>query len=314
MNGPRVPLIGFAGWSGAGKTTLIEGLIPVLRRKGLRVAVIKHHTHPLSADDTGRDSRRFRAAGAARCVLCGPEGPSLDQAVRQIQGADIILVEGFRHGDLPRIGVARSAAGIGFTGPLEGFLALVADRPPEDASVPCFTFEETERIGEFIMDNAQDFTHFNDQGRARMVNVGDKPATHRTATAAARVLVNADTFALVRNGGVKKGDVLTVAQIAGIMGAKRTPDIIPMCHPIAISGADLRLSLNEAACAVDIRATVSCDGQTGVEMEALTAASVAALTVYDMCKAVQRDMVITDVKLLSKTGGVHGDYQREEQA
>ena len=164
------------------------------------------------------------------------------------------------------------------------------------------------------MENARDFTHFNEEGKARMVNVGDKPVTRRTATAAARVLVNADTFALIRNGGVKKGDVLTVAQIAGIMGAKRTADLIPMCHPIAISGADLKLTLNEEACAVDILATVSCDGQTGVEMEALTAASVAALTVYDMCKAVQRDMVITDVKLLSKTGGVHGDYQREEQA
>ena len=164
------------------------------------------------------------------------------------------------------------------------------------------------------MENARDFTHFNEEGKARMVNVGDKPVTHRTATAAARVLVNGDTFALIRSGGVKKGDVLTVAQIAGIMGAKRTPDLIPMCHPIAISGADLKLSLNEAACAVDILATVSCDGRTGVEMEALTAASVAALTVYDMCKAVQRDMVITDVKLLSKTGGVQGDYTREEQA
>lgn len=164
------------------------------------------------------------------------------------------------------------------------------------------------------MENARDFTHFNEEGKARMVNVGDKPVTHRTATAAARVQVNGDTFALIRSGGVKKGDVLTVAQIAGIMGAKRTPDLIPMCHPIAISGADLKLSLNEAACAVDILATVSCDGRTGVEMEALTAASVAALTVYDMCKAVQRDMVITDVKLLSKTGGVHGDYTREEQA
>ncbi len=163
------------------------------------------------------------------------------------------------------------------------------------------------------MDDQQDFTHFNDQGKARMVNVGDKPLTHRTATAAARVLVNRDTFACIQSGGVKKGDVLTVAQIAGIMGAKRTPDLIPLCHPVFLSSADLRLTLNEEACAVDIEATVSCDGQTGVEMEALTAASVAALTVYDMCKAIQRDMTITDLRLLRKTGGVHGDYHREEQ-
>ena len=107
---------------------------------------------------------------------------------------------------------------------------------------------------------------------------------------------------------VKKGDVLTVAQVAGIMGAKRTPELIPMCHPVQISGVDLRLTLDETRCSVEITASVRCDGRTGVEMEALTAVSAAALTVYDMCKAVQRDMVITDVRLLSKTGGVHGDY------
>ena len=153
-----------------------------------------------------------------------------------------------------------------------------------------------------------DFTHFNDQGRARMVDVGEKPVTERTAVAAASVLVNKDTFALIQSGGMKKGDVLTVAQIAGIMGAKRTLDLIPMCHPIQISGTDIRLELDEERLAVNIRASVKCTGKTGVEMEALTAASVTALTVYDMCKAVQKDMVITDLRLLEKTGGVHGDY------
>ena len=162
------------------------------------------------------------------------------------------------------------------------------------------------------MQNMEDFTHFNDQGRARMVDVGDKAPSHRTAVAGARVLVSPETFRLIQTGGMKKGDVLTVAQIAGVMGAKRTPDLIPMCHPIALTGINLELSLDEARCAVDIRATVSCDGRTGVEMEALTAASTAALTVYYMCKAVQKDMVITDVRLLSKTGGVHGDFERKE--
>ena len=163
------------------------------------------------------------------------------------------------------------------------------------------------------MQNGKDFTHFNDEGRARMVDVGEKPPTRRTAVAGARVLVSRETFDLIRSGGMKKGDVLTVAQIAGVMGAKRTPDLIPMCHPILIDGIDLSLSLNENDLAVEIRAAVSCDGRTGVEMEALTAASVAALTVYDMCKAVQKDMVITSVRLLSKTGGVHGDFTREEE-
>lgn len=159
----------------------------------------------------------------------------------------------------------------------------------------------------------QDFTHFNDQGRARMVDVGEKPESVRTAVAAGRVLVNPSTFALIRSGGMKKGDVLTVAQVAGVMGAKRTPELIPMCHPVLIDGIDLALSLDEERCSVEIRATVSCAGRTGVEMEALSAVSAAALTVYDMCKAVQKDMVIADIRLLSKTGGVHGDFRREEE-
>ena len=157
-----------------------------------------------------------------------------------------------------------------------------------------------------------DFTHFNEQGRSKMVDVGSKDKTKRVAVAAGRVLVNPHTFALIKSGGIKKGDVLTVAQIAGIMGAKHTPDLIPMCHPILMHGIDMELSLDETRRSVEIKATVTCDGRTGVEMEALTAVSVAALTVYDMCKAVQKDMVIADIRLLKKTGGVHGDYFREE--
>ena len=144
-----------------------------------------------------------------------------------------------------------------------------------------------------------------------MVDVGEKPVSVRTAVAAGRVLVNPETFALIRSGGMKKGDVLTVAQVAGVMGAKRTPELIPMCHPILIDGIDLDLRLDEEHCAVEIRATVSCAGRTGVEMEAITAVSTAALTVYDMCKAVQKDMVISDIRLLRKSGGVHGDFERK---
>lgn len=157
-----------------------------------------------------------------------------------------------------------------------------------------------------------DFTHFNDQGRAKMVDVGEKPISQRIAVAAGRVLVNERTFALIQSGGVKKGDVLTVAQIAGVMGAKHTPDIIPMCHPILVDGINLELHLDEQRKSVEIWASVSCDGRTGVEMEALTAVATAALTVYDMCKAVQRDMVIADIRLVEKTGGVHGNYHRED--
>ena len=157
----------------------------------------------------------------------------------------------------------------------------------------------------------EDFTHFNSEGKARMVDVGEKSVTQRKAVAAGRVLVNEHTFRLIQSGGMKKGDVLTVAQVAGIMGAKKTSELIPMCHPLSLNGIDLRFSLDETALAVNIEATVLCEGKTGVEMEALTAVSVAALTVYDMCKAVQKDMVITDIRLLRKSGGIHGDFNRE---
>ena len=153
-----------------------------------------------------------------------------------------------------------------------------------------------------------DFTHFNDQGRAKMVDVGDKEITCREAVAYGKVLVNEQTLSLIKSGGMKKGDVLTVAQVAGIMGAKKTSDIIPMTHPIVIDGINLELSINEEQSCIEIEAKVKCDGRTGVEMEALTAVSCAALTIYDMCKAVQKDMVISDIKLLKKSGGVHGDY------
>ncbi|NLD20080.1 MAG: cyclic pyranopterin monophosphate synthase MoaC [Clostridiales bacterium] len=156
-----------------------------------------------------------------------------------------------------------------------------------------------------------DFTHFNDEGRAKMVDVGMKSETERVAMAAGRVLINQETFKLIKDGGMKKGDVLGTAQIAGIMAAKKTPDIIPMCHPIIIDGIDFKFNLNEKELAVEIKAEVKCSGVTGVEMEALTAVSAAALTVYDMCKAVQKDMVIDEICLLSKKGGKSGDFHRK---
>ena len=151
-------------------------------------------------------------------------------------------------------------------------------------------------------------SHFNDDGRAIMVDVSDKPSTLRTAVAGGTVYVNSETFGLITRNELEKGDVLAVAQVAGIMAAKRTSEIIPMCHPIAITGVDISFVPNEERNIIDITATVRCKGETGVEMEALTAVSVAALTIYDMCKAVQRDITISDIRLLKKTGGKSGDY------
>jgi cyclic pyranopterin monophosphate synthase len=152
-------------------------------------------------------------------------------------------------------------------------------------------------------------THFDAEGNARMVDVSDKAETERTATAKGTVLMSAETLRLIKAGGVKKGDVLSVAQLAGIMGAKRTPDLIPLCHPLALSSVSVELALDEAASAVEITATCKLKGRTGVEMEALTAVSVAALTVYDMVKAVDKSLRITDIRLTHKSGGKSGTFE-----
>ncbi len=151
-------------------------------------------------------------------------------------------------------------------------------------------------------------THFDDTGNARMVDVGAKDVTERVAVARASVVMQAATLKLITTKQAAKGDVLAVAQLAGIMAAKRTPDLIPLCHPLALSSVDVQLSIDTRRKAVDIEATCRLRGRTGVEMEALTAASVAALTVYDMCKSVDRGMVITDVRLMHKSGGKSGTY------
>ena len=153
-----------------------------------------------------------------------------------------------------------------------------------------------------------DFTHFTGDGRPQMVNVGEKTETRRVAVAGGRVTMSQDTLNTVKSGGLKKGDVLSVAQLAGIMGAKQTAHLIPLCHPLALSHVDVQLTLNEPDCAIDISAECCLDGKTGVEMEALTAVSVAALTVYDMCKAVDKAIVIRDIRLLHKSGGKSGTF------
>ncbi|MCL2589262.1 MAG: cyclic pyranopterin monophosphate synthase MoaC [Oscillospiraceae bacterium] len=156
----------------------------------------------------------------------------------------------------------------------------------------------------------KDFTHFNEAGRARMVDVGGKRDTERVAKARATITMHPDTLALIQSGGMKKGDVLAVAQVAGIQAAKRTWELIPMCHPVALTGIDISFDFGQNPPAVKIEAVVRCTGQTGVEMEALTAASVAALTIYDMCKAAQKDMEIGEIYLVEKRGGKGGDYSR----
>lgn len=156
-------------------------------------------------------------------------------------------------------------------------------------------------------------THFDESGRARMVDVSDKDITSREAIATGSVYLKPETLKLIRGGGIKKGDVLSVAQVAGIMGAKKTPEIIPMCHPLMLTGVQISFDVDEepderGLSSINISAAVKTKGQTGVEMEALTAVSTAALTIYDMCKSADKDMIIGEICLLSKKGGKSGEY------
>jgi len=163
-------------------------------------------------------------------------------------------------------------------------------------------------------------THFNKEGRAKMVDVSGKMVTERVATAQGTVHMLPATLQLIQEGQIKKGDVLAVAQVAGIMGAKKTPEIIPMCHPLALTGVDIQFKQNPEAdpqtgmCSIDITATVKVTGQTGVEMEALTAVTTAALTIYDMCKAVDKGMMFDQIRLEYKAGGKSGEFVREKTA
>ena len=157
----------------------------------------------------------------------------------------------------------------------------------------------------------KDLTHFDEKGRARRVDVSAQADTERRAVAQGRVVFTEDSYKTVRSGGVKKGDVASIAELAGIMGAKRTSDLIPLCHPLPITGLNVRIEPDDAAHAFVVTAQVKTTGKTGVEMEALTAVMTACLTIYDMAKAVDKSMVIEDVKLIEKSGGKSGDFSRE---
>lgn len=156
-----------------------------------------------------------------------------------------------------------------------------------------------------------ELTHINEQGRAKMVDVSEKQETVREAVAKCSVYMKKETLEKIKEGTIKKGDVLSVAQVAGIMAAKKTSDIIPMCHPIMLSGCDISFNLDFEENKVEITSTVKCAGQTGVEMEALTAVTAAGLTIYDMCKAIDKEMVISEVMLLKKSGGRTGLFKRQ---
>ena len=154
-----------------------------------------------------------------------------------------------------------------------------------------------------------EFTHFDEKGNARMVDVSEKDITHRVAVAEGTISVSGEVMDAIRGGKVKKGDVLTVSQVAGIMGTKKTPELIPMCHPVALTNAEVTFEVDTDACEIKAICRAVTDGKTGVEMEALTGVSTALLTIYDMCKAIDKRMVINDIHLVSKEGGKSGDFR-----
>lgn len=320
-----------AAHSGTGKTTLMEQVIAELVRRKIRVATVKH-VNQVQLDIPGKDSWRHRKAGALATALMASSESLVFlsscvqdpfQLIPFLPAADIILMEGFRH--LPirnKIEVVRGAMGTEIVTPPHELAAVITDLPKLNTTAPCFPLNDPIPLVDWLIDHfiapagkgmgTEELTHFDGAGRARMVDVSAKEATFREAAAAGEIRMKPETLALIREGKMAKGDVLAVAQVAAIMAVKKTADLIPMCHPLNISGTAVDFQINEPQSKVEITVTIRLTGQTGVEMEALTGVSVAALTIYDMCKAVDKGMEIGAIRLLRKSGGKSGDYIRED--
>ena len=322
---PFIPFV--AARSGTGKTTLLEKVIAELTTRGYRVITVKH-VHQAHLDLPGKDSWRHREAGAQGVCLVTPTEFLLIKSVEEIEApssllawlppVDFILAEGFRGLKIPKIEVVRAEAGCAVITPPEDLMAVATDLPGLELSVPCFPLNDPIPLVEWMIDryypknSPSEMTHFDQAGRARMVDVSAKESTIRIAVARGEIRMNPQTLKLIKEGRMKKGDVLAVAQIAAIMGVKETPRLIPMCHPLNISGVTVDFDLNDIENKVEIEVEVKLTGQTGVEMEALTGVNLAALTIYDMCKAVDKQMVISNIRLVEKSGGRSGYFRREE--
>lgn len=320
-----------AAQSKTGKTTVMEKLLPELTARGLRVAALKGEVHHYNLDLPGKDTWRFAQAGAEVVGMTTPEKYILigsaagtggtAAAVAKLQEFDLILFEGGKRSPYPKIEVVRSALN---GQPLlpQGTIALVSDRAELKLThpLPLFELDDTAGLADFILEcffktagREPELTHFDAAGRPRMVDVSDKKSSLREAYAAGEVVMAPATLDRIKAGAMKKGDVLAVAQVAAIMAVKDTGRLIPMAHPLNITGVDVDFSLNEADSKIEIGVKVKLKGRTGVEMEALTGVSAAALTIYDMCKAVDKNMLIQNIRLLEKKGGRSGLYRREQQ-
>lgn len=324
----RVPIVSIvAPASGTGKTTFIERLLPRLLAHGLRVGVVKSDAHGFELDQEGKDSWRFTRAGASSVAVVSPAGwvlmqkteerASFEQVAAKMEEIDLILSESRTHGTCPALSLWR-----GKETPMTGddvaavfAKGLAMGSLPDVRQFELDDIEAAAKICLFLMggirvkqETGGKLNHFDAQGQAIMVDVGGKPVTQRTAVASGRILVNEAVYEAITAGTAKKGDVLGVARLAGIMAAKRTSDMIPLCHPLFLSKCSVDFELQPEARAVKATACVKTSGQTGVEMEALHAVSVALLTIYDMCKALDRRMEIQEIHLERKEGGKSGTF------
>lgn len=314
--------------SGSGKTTLIEGLIPELIAKGLRVAALKGNIHHYNLDLPGKDTWRFTQAGAEvagmisedHYILTGlaPGKSGLAVITSLLEDLDLILIEGDRQTTNRKIEVVRSGIE-GKPVSTQNLIAIATDRQDLSIEVPRFDLDDYRGLAAFIVESclkdpvaSDGLTHFDPLGRPRMVDVSAKAETVREAYARGEIIMNRLTLERIKEGNLAKGDVLGVAQVAAIMAVKETGRMIPMAHPLPISGVEVDFNLLMEKNLVEIGVKVRVTGQTGVEMEALTGVSVAALTIYDMCKAIDKGMIIQNIRLMEKKGGRSGHWRRQQ--
>ncbi|MGM0652905.1 MAG: cyclic pyranopterin monophosphate synthase MoaC [Bacillota bacterium] len=322
-----------AAQSETGKTTIIENLLPELKQWGLRVAALKGNLQHYELDTPGKDSRRFAEAGADIAGLTTPDGfflfgqsggdDGITAAAEALGSFDLILVEGNKKSKNPKIEVVRDSINAEPLLP-ENTIAIVTDCKDLNLELPVLELGNSKALAEFIINHFFDhkvldnkgesgdaLTHFDQSGRPRMVDVSEKEQTSREAYAKGEILMAPETLNRVIAGTMTKGDVLGVAQVAAVMAVKETGRLIPMAHPLGISGVEVNFQPDQDQNKIEIGVRVRLTGQTGVEMEALTGVSVAALTIYDMCKAIDKNMVIHNIRLVEKKGGRSGHYRRE---
>lgn len=288
------------GYKNSGKTTLITKLIPELTKRGYKTAVIKHDGHDFESDVPGTDSYRHQKAGAygtsvfsKNRILITKECCGIDerQLMRAFPEADIILIEGLKNSGYPK------------------YICNYPEKEPDP--VERIADEIENEIGKGVR-NMAEFSHFDSRGDAVMVDVSGKADTEREAVAEGRITMSRECFRKVQEGTMGKGDVLSVARIAGIMGAKKTSELIPLCHILNLTKAAVDFRMEEESSSIKAVCTVRTTGKTGVEMEALTGVNVALLTIYDMCKAVDKTMEMGEIHLCRKSGGKSGDFFRED--